>query len=151
MTGVRDNTQPVTRTIAEPRKFQPYRYDLIEATGPFSPEKLAILQDPMQVRARGGLAPDVTRRRELLESFPLEQIHMVGSMRNQQVSAALLKVEETVYTARVGSFAGQNYGRITAIDETEIRLRELVQDAAGEWVEREATLRLQETGDETGR
>ncbi|MEZ5658508.1 MAG: pilus assembly protein PilP [Burkholderiaceae bacterium] len=151
MTSVRENTEPEAGKIAEPKSFQPYRYDLIEATGPFSPEKLAVMQDPMQVRARGGIAPDVSRRRELLEGFPLEQIQMVGSLRNNKVSAALLKVDETVYTARDGTFAGQNYGRITSVDETEIRLRELVQDAAGEWVEREATLRLQETRDETGR
>jgi type IV pilus assembly protein PilP len=37
---------------------------------------------------------------------------------------------------------GQNYGRITAIEENSIRLREIVQDAAGEWVERESILRL---------
>ena len=146
MDQVREQVRPVSREIAEPKQFQSFRYDIIEATGPFSPEKLAALGDPMQVRAKGGIAPDVTRRRELLESFPLEQIQMVGSMRNREVNQALLKVEQTIYTARVGNYAGVNYGMITYIDETEVRLRELVQDATGEWVERETSMRLQETG-----
>ena len=41
---------------------------------------------------------------------------------------------------------GQNFGRITKISETEITLREVVQDAAGEWIERTSTLQLQEQG-----
>ncbi|MCL4696602.1 MAG: pilus assembly protein PilP, partial [Burkholderiaceae bacterium] len=46
----------------------------------------------------------------------------------------------------VGDYLGQNYGRIMRIGETEITLREIVQDAAGEWIERPATLQLQERG-----
>lgn len=37
-----------------------------------------------------------------------------------------------------------NYGRVTKITETEVTLREIVQDAVGEWIERAATLQLQE-------
>jgi type IV pilus assembly protein PilP len=49
-----------------------------------------------------------------------------------------------LYQVRVGNYLGQNYGRITRITETELGLREIVQDAAGEWIERPATLELQE-------
>jgi type IV pilus assembly protein PilP len=45
---------------------------------------------------------------------------------------------------RLGNHLGQNYGRVTKITETEVTLREIVQDAAGEWVERTAALQLQE-------
>jgi type IV pilus assembly protein PilP len=45
---------------------------------------------------------------------------------------------------RPGNYLGQNYGRVTKIIETEVTLREIVQDAAGEWIERTATLQLQE-------
>ena len=44
----------------------------------------------------------------------------------------------------MGNHLGQNYGRVMRIDETELALREIVQDAAGEWIERTATLQLQE-------
>jgi type IV pilus assembly protein PilP len=50
-----------------------------------------------------------------------------------------------VYQARVGNYAGQNFGRITRVSESEVLLKELVQDAAGDWVERSTTLRLQES------
>jgi type IV pilus assembly protein PilP len=39
---------------------------------------------------------------------------------------------------------GQNFGRITRIDETTITYREIVQDASGEWVERVSSLLLQD-------
>ena len=44
-----------------------------------------------------------------------------------------------------GAYLGPNYGKITAISDAEIVLREIVQDSAGEWIERQATLQLQET------
>jgi type IV pilus assembly protein PilP len=53
-------------------------------------------------------------------------------------------VDALLYQVRVGDHIGQNYGEITAISETEITLKETVQDAAGEWIERPATLQLQE-------
>jgi type IV pilus assembly protein PilP len=39
---------------------------------------------------------------------------------------------------------GQNFGLVMKITETEVELKEIVQDAAGEWVERPSKLELQE-------
>jgi type IV pilus assembly protein PilP len=55
-------------------------------------------------------------------------------------------VDALLYHVKVGDHIGQNYGRITSITETDIGLREIVQDAAGEWVERNTNLQLQEKG-----
>ncbi|MGB7182422.1 MAG: pilus assembly protein PilP [Burkholderiaceae bacterium] len=145
MEEVEASIPPDPTTLREPKKFEPFRYEIVEAVEPFSPTKLAALQDPMQVRAKGGLAPDTSRRREILENFPVEQIEMVGYLRRKATNTALLKVDDTVYQARVGNYAGQNFGVITGIDETQVLLRELVQDATGDWVERETALKLQES------
>jgi len=144
MEEVRATTPPARTRLEEPKRFSPFYYDLVEELPPFSPIKLAALQDPMQVRAKGGLAPDVNRRREVLENFPLEQIKMVGFMRSSRYNTVLLQVESTIYQARIGNYAGQNFGVVTTIGETEVALRELVQDATGDWVERETVLKLQE-------
>jgi len=45
---------------------------------------------------------------------------------------------------RSGNYMGQNFGVITKISEGEITLRELIQDAGGDWAERESSLLLQE-------
>jgi type IV pilus assembly protein PilP len=69
---------------------------------------------------------------------------MVGSLVKSGQPVALVKVDNLLYQVRPGNYLGQNYGRVTKIAETEITLREIVQDAVGEWIERPAALQLQE-------
>jgi type IV pilus assembly protein PilP len=69
---------------------------------------------------------------------------MVGSVTREGQPFALLKVDNLLYQVKVGDHLGQNYGRVTSVDETAVALREIVQDAAGEWIERSASLQLQE-------
>jgi type IV pilus assembly protein PilP len=64
-------------------------------------------------------------------------------VRNQK-PVALVKVGPLLYQVRPGDYLGQNYGRVVKIVENEITLREIVQDAIGEWIERPASLLLQE-------
>jgi type IV pilus assembly protein PilP len=70
----------------------------------------------------------------------------VGSMTRDNKRYALLRVDNLYYNVKAGDYLGQNFGRITKITETDITLREVVQDAAGEWIERLSTLQLQEKG-----
>ena len=71
-------------------------------------------------------------------------MNMVGSVNKQGRNFALLRVDSLLYQVKTGDYLGQNYGRIMRISETDISLREIVQDAAGEWIERPVTLQLQE-------
>jgi type IV pilus assembly protein PilP len=98
-----------------------------------------------QVRATASsIRPDLDRRREVLEGYPLDQIKMVGAMRRNKVDVALLNIGGATHMVRVGNYVGQNFGLVTRISETEVQIKEIVQDAAGEWVERPARLELQE-------
>ena len=90
------------------------------------------------------LAAELNRRREPLEAYPLDGMTMVGSLQRQGRQFALLKVDNLLYQVKLGDYVGQNYGKVTKITETEIALREIVQDAAGEWTERTSSLQLQE-------
>ena len=69
---------------------------------------------------------------------------LVGSILKEGRPVALVMVDKLLYQVQVGSYLGQNYGRVMKIAETEVTLREIVQDAAGEWIERATTLQLQE-------
>ncbi len=143
MEDQRKHTPTIKDKIAPPKSFEPFRYEALDQSDPFSQTRLS---------ARGGMVapastitPDLKRRREALEEYPLDAIRMVGHMSNGRSSFALLQVDSMVYQARVGNYAGQNFGLITRVTDTEIKLKELVQDAAGDWVERESALRLQES------
>ena len=86
----------------------------------------------------------MARRKEPLEAYPLDVMAMVGSLDKKGTPTALLRVDKLLYQVRVGNYVGQNYGKIVKITENSIQLREIVQDATGDWIERIATLDLQE-------
>lgn len=140
----RRQTQPNVTPLAPPPKFVPEPYASGGAVDPFSPQKLTVALKREARQPSSLLGAELERRREPLEAFPLDSMTMVGSVAKGGQPFALLKVDKLLYQVKVGDYLGQNYGRITKITETEIVLREIVQDAAGEWIERPATLQLQE-------
>lgn len=146
MQGVRSNIRPKIVPLSEPKQFTPVDYAAGNSLDPFSPLKLtqALRKETAQSTSSALVAPEMARRKEPLEAYPLDAMTMVGSLNKAGVPTALLSVDRLIYQVRVGNYLGQNYGRITKISETEIHLREIVQDAAGEWVERTSTLGLQE-------
>jgi type IV pilus assembly protein PilP len=91
------------------------------------------------------IAPELNRRKQPLEAYPLDAMAYVGNLQKGSKKSALLRVDKLIHQVEDGSYLGPNYGKITSITESEIVLREIVQDAAGEWIERQATLLLQET------
>jgi type IV pilus assembly protein PilP len=140
----RREVTPSVKPQAPPKKFDPQPYQMAQATEPFSNQKLAAAL-PRESRAPNPLlAAELARRKEPLEAFPLDGMTMVGSVVKGGQQFALIRVDSLLYQVKVGDHLGQNSGLIRRISETEITLRELVQDAGGDVVERPATLNLQE-------
>lgn len=147
MAEQRNATRPKIDPLPEPTKFSPQAYGQEGAIEPFSNQKLtqALKRDSNQATANAALiAPELSRRKEPLEASPLDAAVMVGSLIKAGQPVALVRVDNLIYQVRVGNYLGQNYGRITKVTETSLALREIVQDAAGEWIERTATLQLLE-------
>ncbi|MBP9218153.1 MAG: pilus assembly protein PilP [Sterolibacterium sp.] len=128
--------------LPEIKPFPVVSYDAADVVEPFSPAKI---EPEKRVGAGGsGLKPDLNRYREPLEAYPLEALRMVGVLREKNRVSAVVLADKAAYTVRVGNYIGQNFGRIVRITDSEIQLKELVQDSDDEWVEREAALQLQE-------
>ena len=147
MTEQRNQSRPKVDRIAEPTKFSPQPYTQEGSVEPFSNQKLAqaLKRDSNQATVNSTLiTPELARRKEPLEASPLDAVAMVGSLIKVGQPVALVRVDNLLYQVRVGNYLGQNYGRITKVTETGLSLREIVQDATGEWIERTATLQLQE-------
>lgn len=141
---VRDSEKNLPRKI-EPlpavKPFEPFTYEGFDLPDPFKPRKIAAREAP------GGLAPDLNRRKEPLEAFPLEQLKMVGTLQQGADTYALVRGDKTLYRVKKGNYMGQNFGLITEITDGEIKLKEIVQDSAGDWAERQSVLPLlEETG-----
>ena len=145
MEQTRRETPRITEKIAEPKRFEPYRYASAGAADPFAASRLTGPADAPAARPSGP-QPDLSRRRDPLEAYPVDAIRMIGHIRDGRRSYALLLANNLVYQARTGDHVGQNFGVITRISESGIELKELVQDAAGDWVERQAAVQLQENG-----
>ena len=147
MTDQRNQSRPKIERLPEPTKFAPQGYTQDGVVEPFSNQKLAqaLKRDSNQSTANTALiAPELARRKEPLEASPLDAVAMVGSLIKAGKPVALVRVDNLLYQVRAGNYLGQNFGRITKVSETGLSLREIVQDAAGEWIERTATLQLQE-------
>ena len=147
MADQKNQTHPKVEPIPEPKQFKPENYTPVVDVEPFSDQKLALAlkKDVNQIASNGALlAPELARRKEPLEEFPLDAMTLVGSLTKAGKPVALLTVGKLLYQVRPGDHLGQNYGKVTKITETELSLREIVQDATGEWIERAASLQLQE-------
>jgi type IV pilus assembly protein PilP len=147
MQAERNAIKPSVTPIPEPTRFEPKPYGAERLTPPFSAEKLASLLRGTQsaVAANAALIePELARRRQPLEAFPLDSMSMVGSLNKAGELVALVKVDRLLYQVRQGQYLGQSYGRVTRISETEIAVREIVQDPSGEWIERPTALQLVE-------
>ena len=128
--------------LPDVQPYDPFTYDAYKLVDPFKPRKI---EPPKNATAGGGLQPDMARRKEPLESYPLENLRMVGTLQKNKATFALVKTpDNNLFPVRTGNYVGQNFGLITEISESSIKLKETVQDSQGEWTERFSTLQLTE-------
>jgi type IV pilus assembly protein PilP len=132
--------------LVPPKKFLPQPYEAAAGVDPYSTQKLSVAVKQEAAQPNSLLSAEMSRRREPLEAYPLDSMAMVGSITRSNQRYALLRADNLLYQVKSGDHLGLNFGRVMKITETDITLREVVQDAAGEWIERTSTLQLQEQG-----
>lgn len=126
----------------EIKPYEPFSYDnSVGLSDPFKPRK----QEVKNAGRPGLNQPDLERRKEELEEFPLEGMKMVGYLQQANVGHAIVRSPNgKLHRVKVGNYLGLNFGRITAITDTEVKIKEMVQDSTGDWSERESILQLVE-------
>ncbi len=132
--------------LPQVRPYEPVPYTAEGQVDPFRPERIdvaALRAAPSASNSR--IEKERDRPKEPLEAFPLESIQMLGTITQHKETFALVKAGPNLYRVRRGNYMGQNFGVVTSIDESQISLKELVQDSGGEWVERDSALQLVET------
>lgn len=145
MQETKQQTKVSIPKLSEPKKFIPFLYDSKASVDPYNPKKLMVAFARAQNNSSSMLKPDMERRREPLESYPLDTLKMVGTLQKPGVTYALLLADKTVFQVKIGNYIGQNFGLITKVTESDVELKEIVQDASGDWIERPAKLELQES------
>lgn len=136
--GLRGRVEP----IPEVKQFEPFAYNAFDLPDPFKPRSMVV-----DTRTTGGgPQPDLNRRKEALEAFPLESLQMVGTLEQKRVNYALIKTpDKNLYRVKTGNYVGQNFGVITSISDSAVTLKEVIQDpSSGSWTERTSSLQLLE-------
>lgn len=127
--------------LPEIRQIRTFVYEAGGRRDPFMPVESGEQEQAGKVES--GISPDFNRRKEELESYPLDSILMVGILEQLGVTWGLVKTSEgTIHRIKTGNYMGQNHGRIIQITEDRIELTEIVQDGMGGYSERQASLAL---------
>jgi type IV pilus assembly protein PilP len=133
--GMHGRVEPLPQVIA----YEPMTYDAFDLPEPFQPRKI----EPDKAAVGTGPAPDLNRRKEALEAYPLESLKMVGTLERTRQRWALIKTpDNNLYRVKNGNYLGQNFGVVAMISESSVTLKELIQDTNGSWSERTSTLQL---------
>lgn len=130
--------------LPQVRSYEPVPYKGESMLDPFVPGRIVVAQAAGAGGSGGGVQPDLNRPKEPLEAFPLEQLQMVGTLAQNKDMYALVRAGNNLFRVKKGNYMGPNFGVITAIDEGQINLKEVVQDSGGDWVERSTTVQMQE-------
>ena len=135
---MRGKVQP----LPEVKPYEPFIYAATDLPDPFKPRKLSA---PPGSGNAGGLQPPRDHVKQALENYPLEALKMVGILQQNKMNHALIKTpDNNLYRVKQGNYMGQNFGIITQVTDTEVKLTEIVQDSIGDWTERSTSLSLLE-------
>lgn len=142
---VRDSGADLRGQVDPAPEIKPYE--------PFAYDNSAALPDPFKARKQEAKnfsgsrfnQPDLTRPKQELEEYPLEGLKMVGYLRKGGIGNAIIRsADGKLHRVKAGNYMGMNFGQITSVTETEVKVKETVQDGAGDWLERESSLQLVE-------
>ena len=140
---VKDSGADMRGKVPPPPEINPYE--------PFSYDNATAIQDPFKPRKAnvkaairtGQNQPDLDRPKEELEEFPLESLKMVGYLQQANVGYAVIRSSDgKLHRIKSGNYVGMNFGKVISITDSDIKIKEMVQDSAGDWSERESTLQL---------
>lgn len=130
--------------LPQVKPYEPVPYKAFDEIDPFKPSRIDVVASGAAMAGASGFKPDMNRAKEPLEAFGLETLRMVGTLSQDKQTYGLVRAGPNLFRVKKGNYMGLNFGVITAIDENEIKLKELVQDGGGDWIERVSSLQLVE-------
>ena len=112
---------------------------------PFKPLEQPQQGEETDISIGSGIKPDINRRKEDLEAFPLDGLKMVGTIVIKSSLWGLVKASDgTIHRVQAGNYMGKNYGKVLRIVTDKIELMEIVPDKPGRWREQKTSLALTE-------
>lgn len=140
MQDIRNQPAQPVKPPPKPEAVKEFTYNAGQLRSPFMPPSLMLKAN--QVADIQGVKPDVTRIKEPLEEFELNQLVYKGSMVSQsgELFGLIQRPDGSLATVKVGNYLGKNDGRIAEITPTQINLIEIVPDSRVGYVEKPASI-----------
>lgn len=126
-------------------EFKPYHsfvYEGASMRSPFKPlVSIAVLDtgDGVATQGDNGIKPDVDREKTYLETFSLDNLSMVGSIKMSADGSRWALIRDTkgeVHQVSVGDYMGLDYGKVVAVNSDNVELIEIVTNGRGGWMRR---------------
>jgi type IV pilus assembly protein PilP len=121
-------------------------YEALDLRDPFSND-LQLLSEKLEELSSvvEGQGPDLNRKKEILENYPLDSLYMVGTYVQEGSNWGLIEDPEgVIHRVSLDEYLGQNYGKVTVINEDQIDVSEWVSDGLGGWTIRNSSIALRE-------
>lgn len=139
---VQANTPKHIEPIPAVPEFNHFDYSVSSLRSPFDVPRPEAIQEKIQ-QMSGCLSPDPRRRKQPLEKFSLSDLVMRGTLGELGITWALVEAsDETLHRVAVGNYVGLYNGRITEVNQNNVKVIELIPDGAGCWVERETVVAM---------
>jgi len=151
LAGCSSRDQELSQFIAQTKQEQPTGVKPLPEFKPYEVFVYAAqsLRSPFVPGGSGGAAsglrPDSRRNREFLEQFALDTLKMVGTLSMSGKNFGLVQTRDgLVHRVLPGNYLGQNDGRVLSVTASKINVTEIVPDGLGGYMERPASLPLNE-------
>lgn len=138
---IKSRTIKEIEPLPEIKPYEIFTYSSANLHSPFVP--IMMQEVAKKVVVENGIQPDMNRRKEALESFPLDSLRMVGTL-EKSTKKWVLVVDPTgtVFRITKGNYIGQNHGHIDSISDERVMITEIIPDPSGGWRERKASISL---------
>ncbi len=133
--------------LPEVQVYRAFTYSAANRRSPFLPPQDVVLNEIKVQKDQSNIKPNLDRVPEVLESFSLGELKMVGTLQrnaNDVLWALISDNTGSVHMARVGQYMGKNHGRIVNIQAGRLDLIEIVPNGYGGWLERPRTISLED-------
>jgi type IV pilus assembly protein PilP len=122
------------------KPYESFEYTAVDIKDPFVPTVIDMQESEPEPIADNGLRPDSNRRREALENFELAELQFVGTLEQDSVWALVRAPDGVIHRVQSGNYMGRNHGKITSISESEMKLKEIVPNGRGGFIDRNTSV-----------
>ncbi|ADJ27318.1 Pilus assembly protein PilP [Nitrosococcus watsonii C-113] len=145
---VKSRPRGIIESLPEIRPHETFTYQAAELRNPFVsavvdlPPEAIVQASP---KLKNTLKPNLKRHKEALEEYAIDSLRMVGMLEQGMEIWAIIRASDGIlYRIKRGNHIGQNYGKVTHINEEKIEFTEIVPDEQGGWLTRQNILALAE-------